>query len=95
MYKKQVAMMLRSYESAVLWSEEPDTEAALQNAINGTFHEASDERKAELYTRLVDGGFLEWGSGAIRRMNTQQLVDRWYYDHVFGPTSEELECSDE
>lgn len=93
MHKTQIEMLLRTYEGAVVWSDNPDKEDALLNAINSAFSLASDERKAELFARLTEGGFLD-ECGVPRRIITQTIVDRWYYDHVFGPTSEELESTE-
>lgn len=77
--------ILRSYNSSVIIAQNADTDAALQKAIESAtaFMFCSEERRADLYARLIEAKFVEL-TGIERRIKTTEVIRRWNYDHMLG-----------
>lgn len=77
--------LLRSYHNAVIIAGKSDKDEALMAAVESAtaFMYASDERKADLFARLVDAGFHDM-VGVGRRITTNTVLRQWRYDHIAG-----------
>lgn len=76
--------LIRSYNNTVVIAGNADTGAALQKAIAAAtaMMYCSDERRADLYARLIEAKFCEM-TGIERRITTNTVIQRWNYDHIF------------
>lgn len=81
--------LLHNVRNSLVWGD-TELEEALHNGIDGVFPFASDERKAELFTQLLEG----WESnpdGVLRKLWLRNVIEEWQHKHIFAtpPAQEE------
>ena len=77
--KKQAQKLLTSYNNKVAWGKQVDQGAALQEAIDFVFHFRSEEQRADLYARLMEG-WPQYKAGTSRELFVSSTLQKWDYD---------------
>lgn len=73
-----------SFRNAHLYGGE-DRDGAIHLAIDTVFSLESDERKAHLFSMLVEN-WDEYPHGVLRRIYLKDVFFRWNQDHLFNRT---------
>lgn len=81
--KKQAKQLLSSYNNKVAWGKRVDQGAALQEAIDFVFPFRSEEQRADLYARLMEG-WPTYKAGTSRELFVSSTLQKWDYDIIHG-----------
>ncbi|WWO60246.1 hypothetical protein [Xanthomonas phage SB3] len=96
MSSKQAILLCASFRRKVAWGgEDFDAEAALKETVDSVYSMYTEAERADLYARLIEGGFLDNAGALSRKLIAKVQINRWSHARVYAkpvePTTEKKE----